>query len=253
MAPGFETREYFHLLFLSHLSRRFAGRKWAVKGGICLRFFHRSARLSEDMDVDVDPGIPVSTLSRGVESILGSRAFLSSLVARGIGNLAVRTPKQTATVQRWKVGLAAGGKRLSSKLEFSRRRSKMEYSAGIPGPATLEAHSMAPFATQYYGPTEMVSQKVSAMASASRTAVRDLLDLDHLLVNCRPDRKKAFQMAGPDAVASAARKARAFSWRDFREEVAPFLSEGIQDLYGGPGPFEDLRGRVLSALASRGG
>jgi hypothetical protein len=252
MSPGFESREHFHLLFLARFAQRFAGRKWAVKGGACLRFFHRSARFSEDMDIDVDPGIPVGTLAKGVEAILGSRAFLSALSARGVAELVTSAPKQTATVQRWKAGLGPGRGRavLPTKLEFSRRRSGMPFMAGVPGGAILSAYSMAPFAAQYYGATELAAQKVAALASESRTAVRDLFDLDHLFANCGPDREKALRIVGAGICGAAARKARGFGRRDFREEVLPFLSGDLRDAYEAPASFEGLRARVLSALSA---
>jgi hypothetical protein len=45
--------EQFHLLFLAQLGRRLDKTLYVVKGGCNLRFFHRSVRLSEDVDSDV--------------------------------------------------------------------------------------------------------------------------------------------------------------------------------------------------------
>ena len=69
MDPGFRIRESFHLQLLRLLVPRLASRPYAVKGGICLRFFHRSPRLSEDMDLDIT-GMPVQTLQKNVETVL---------------------------------------------------------------------------------------------------------------------------------------------------------------------------------------
>ncbi len=102
---SFELREYFHLNFLYHLSTRLAGRPYALKGGVCLRFFHRSPRLSEDMDLDVSSNIRQQTLENAVDSIIKNRSFLNPLMAKGIKNIATRKPKQTETTQRWKFTL----------------------------------------------------------------------------------------------------------------------------------------------------
>ncbi len=81
--PSFEIREFFHLAFLRQLAHRLADRSYAVKGGICLRFFHRSPRLSEDMDIDIG-GVPVATLANTVERILEGRALAAALASLGV-------------------------------------------------------------------------------------------------------------------------------------------------------------------------
>lgn len=48
-----EIREVFHLEFLRWFGRKLEGRDYALKGGVNLRFFFRSIRYSEDMDLDI--------------------------------------------------------------------------------------------------------------------------------------------------------------------------------------------------------
>jgi hypothetical protein len=45
--------ERFHLLFLAQLVRRVKPGLFVLKGGCNLRFFHRSIRYSQDMDLDL--------------------------------------------------------------------------------------------------------------------------------------------------------------------------------------------------------
>ena len=90
--PSFELREVFHLGLLHHLGLRLAGRDYAVKGGVCLRFFHRSPRFSEDMDLDVSPKVRQKTLEDAMDAVLESRSFTGSLIPRGIARLHVRKP-----------------------------------------------------------------------------------------------------------------------------------------------------------------
>src|SRR5258706_9547389 len=117
MDPEFRLREFFHLYVLRQLATRLASRPYAVKGGICLRFFHRSPRLSEDMDVDIDPAIPVKTLQKNVDTILTSDALVASLHIHGVRGVEAARPKQTETTQRWKTSLIlTGGTRLSTRL-----------------------------------------------------------------------------------------------------------------------------------------
>ena len=102
--------EQFHLLFLALLTRGTDKRSLVVKGGCNLRFFHRSIRYSEDMDLDVE-GLELHVLRDRVRAILASRPFRHNLEARGITVEHVTEHKQTPTVQRWKFGLVCGGHR----------------------------------------------------------------------------------------------------------------------------------------------
>ena len=49
--------ELFHLLFLDFLGRKLDKRYCVLKGGCTLRFFMKSFRYSEDMDIDVQGAI----------------------------------------------------------------------------------------------------------------------------------------------------------------------------------------------------
>src|ERR1051326_7219424 len=131
--PSFALRELFHLNLLRFLGPRLARRPYAVKGGIGLRFFHRSPRLSEDMDLDVTSKMPVPTLQKAVDHALHGSALPASLLPHGIRELQVTKPKHTETTQRWKVGLVtASGPILSTRVEFSRRKENVEGESGIP-------------------------------------------------------------------------------------------------------------------------
>ncbi len=250
MSNSLELREFFHLCFLRHFAGRMAGRGWAVKGGICLRLFHRSPRLSEDMDLDIEPRVRLDTLCKCVEAILRARAFSSALITKGITDLSFTSPKQTQTVQRWKVALTAGGPPLSTKLEFSRRRSRPPYSSGTPDADILARFALPPFAAQYYDAARMIAQKIEALASPSRTAARDLFDLDHLFTTLKTDPVNARPAVDPVCLGPAARGAAGYRWSDFRAQVVPYLDEGLMRSYAGADSFKALQDRVLSALSA---
>ena len=69
-----ECVELFHLLFLDQLGRRVNKNQCVVKGGCNLRFFFRSIRYSQDMDLDVRD-IPAHALEDKVGGILNSTPF----------------------------------------------------------------------------------------------------------------------------------------------------------------------------------
>src|SRR5262245_26327279 len=97
-----EGVELFHLVFLGELGTKLDKSRYALKGGCNLRFFFKSVRYSEDIDIDVG-GVTVTTLTRNVERALGSRSLGLTLKVAGVGLSSVSAPKQTETTQRWKL------------------------------------------------------------------------------------------------------------------------------------------------------
>lgn len=246
---SFELREFFHLTLLRHLGSRLSGRSYAVKGGICLRFFHRSPRLSEDMDIDVVSNVRAETLEKAVDSVIGGGAMLAALMPQGILRLTATKPKQTGTTQRWKVALTlSGGAGLPTKVEFSRRLDRIEYSTGVPDPELLRRYKMPPFAAQYYDAASMAAQKISALASPARNALRDLFDLHHLLFTLRVDARQAVAGLPAGVVEQAVEKTRGFDSRDFKEQVLPYLPGELIDLYRDPAVFPRQKDEVEQAL-----
>ena len=250
MVTTMDLRELFHLLFLRQFSDRFRERHWAVKGGICLRFFHRSQRLSEDMDFDIEPNVQVGTLQKGVGQILSGGSLKSNLNSRGVTKMEYTSPKQTSTTQRWKVALITGrGHPLTTKLEFSRRIRKVSYTSGLPSPEILERHIYPPFTSRYYGAGAMVAQKVAALADPGRNASRDLFDLDHLLTNLGTGPDQYLNLTEKSVITGAVAQASRFAWRDFREEVLPYLEPEVMESFQKQANFDALQSRVVSTLA----
>ncbi|MBI4667603.1 MAG: nucleotidyl transferase AbiEii/AbiGii toxin family protein [Elusimicrobia bacterium] len=247
--PSFELRELFHLSLLRHLAPRLSGRAWALKGGICLRFFHRSPRLSQDMDLDVISGVRAQTLEKAVDSILASKSFIASLMPYGIRHISVTKPKQTQTTQRWKAAMELSGSvHLPTKIEFSRRRVGISCSSGVPDAQLLNHYKMPPFAAQYYGGGQMAAQKIAALASPGRYAVRDLFDLHHLfyVINVRPE--ESSHDVNDQTIEKALSKSGGFTYKDFKEQVLPYLCEELMDLYKTSEAFEKLKGEVEQKL-----
>lgn len=242
---SFRLREFFHLTFLRQMGVRLSGRSYAVKGGICLRFFFRSPRLSEDMDLDIDSKVRVATLQKAVDSILQSRPLLDTLLPAGIQKITYSKPKQTETTQRWKVLLLlGGGTQMQTKLEFSRRKKTIPYSSGIPDAELLNQHKLTPFVAQYYDAVSMSAQKISALASPNRAACRDLFDLHHLFSMVRVNASDVSKQLKLSDIQQAVEKAGKFTHRDFKEQVLPFLPEDMMRLYRDSAQFETLKSGV---------
>src|SRR5215510_7950767 len=96
--------EIFHLHFLRSFSARVDKALFALKGGSNLRFYHRSIRYSEDMDLDIRAMAP-GTLRSNVDAVLEATAFRHALRAQQLEVAEFSAPKQTQTTQRWKIQL----------------------------------------------------------------------------------------------------------------------------------------------------
>jgi predicted nucleotidyltransferase component of viral defense system len=104
------------------LSTRLDKSLLVLEGGCNLRFFYRSVRYSEDLDLDTRK-IAVGTLGNQVDRLLASSAFRQSLRAQSLEIQSTSAPKQTETTQRWKIrlSLSSTGQQVPTKIEFSRR------------------------------------------------------------------------------------------------------------------------------------
>ena len=94
-----QTIEVFHLLFLRAFGARVDKALYALKGGCNLRFFLKSIRYSEDMDLDIHT-MAIGTLQNNVNRLLEAPAFAQALRTQGIELAKSTQPKQTGTTQR---------------------------------------------------------------------------------------------------------------------------------------------------------
>jgi predicted nucleotidyltransferase component of viral defense system len=248
-SKSYELREFFHLAFLRHLGTRLSGRSYAVKGGICLRLFHRSPRLSEDMDLDIVSQVRVETLRNAIDAVIHGRAMLASMMPMGVTEISATKPKQTETTQRWKVALRlSGDQSLPTKVEFSRRRDRIEYSTGIPDSQLLKQYKMIPFAAQYYDATHMAAQKILALAAPARNALRDFFDLHHLLFTVGSQPADILPLIDPGKAESATKKVMGFAFEEFRKQVVPYLTSELVGLYRDASLFDQQKDAVAKAL-----
>src|SRR5688572_29287145 len=144
--------ELFHLVFVRAFYAGLADKTLvAIKGGINLRFYFGSVRYSEDLDLDVVT-MARETLENRVDRLLASPAVAAPLKARGLVIEEVSKPKQTDTVQKWKLGVAAVDRsfRERTKLEFSRRDDLVTAVFERVDDELVKRYSVAPFLATHY-------------------------------------------------------------------------------------------------------
>lgn len=238
-----EYVELFHLVFLGHLGPKMDKRLYAVKGGCNLRFFHGSCRFSEDVDLDVAV-VAKETLRKKVGGILRSGPFAASLRSQGMRIAEVSEPKQTETVQRWKIGMDAEGisTRLRTRIEFSRRGLDEGRKLEPILPAVASRYRLQPLMVGHYVADTALRQKLSALRARGATQARDVFDIDLLL-------SAGASAQLPEEQAREAREA-AFSipFEQFKSQVLGYVASGARAAYDSRGAWEDMLLRVATAL-----
>lgn len=244
MAP-YEAVEKFHLVFLRHFAPRISPGTICLKGGVNLRLYHGSPRLSEDLDFDARV-VGVEILRKTVGKVLEGRPLRTELAAAGIGLVATTAAKQTLTVQRWKCRLVHAEVPIATRLEFSRRGAgKFEECAVEPPCASLLAErKMMPFVFPHFTARAAYRQKVRALAGRTQVQARDVFDLHHLGASAG-----GTPGVGADLAARATRQLGMITFAMFHEQVIPFLPEDLAAFYGTREAWRTMVARVRRGLA----
>ena len=246
MAVGaIHTVEQFHLLFLLQLSRRVDKRAIVLKGGCNLRFFLRSIRYSEDLDLDVGK-IDTQLLRDSVHEILESRPFRQILEARRIQIEHVTEHKQTGTTQRWKLGLRVAGAPvpLPTKVEFSRRGLDEGVVFGSVDPGVARVHELPPLMLCHYDAAAAFRQKVGALAGRPLPQARDVFDLHHLLATGAG----AVHAVEEGVLARAGANALSVDFGMFKSQVLAYLQPEDQPRFDSPSVWDAMVLEVVDAL-----
>jgi len=238
--------ELFHLIFVAQLGRRVDKALFTIKGGCNLRFFCRSIRYSEDIDFDIQT-MALGTLAKNVDTILGSPPFAQALHAKQIDIGHVTSAKQTATTQRWKIGIrVAGGSEIPTKIEFSRR--------GLDDGLLLEpvdaeltrTYELLPVLAQHYTREAAFRQKIGALSLRTVTQARDVFDIKQLL-DGGAGREK-LPAAVVREVPRALENALTMGFDEFSGQVLAYLAADYQEYYGSRKVWESLQQEVVDAL-----
>jgi predicted nucleotidyltransferase component of viral defense system len=243
-----ETVELFHLVFVRAL---FAGlgdkRLLAIKGGINLRLFFQSVRFSEDLDLDVTT-MSKEALENRVDRLLKAPAVVSPLKARGIIIQDISKPKQTETVQKWKLAVASPTASIDqrTKIEFSRRTTVEAASLDPVDTAIANAHGIPAFLATHYRCAEAVRQKIHALEGRSQTQPRDVFDL-HLLF-ARPDAPKQLDKEAVGWFARAAANAATLTYDQYVSLVVAYLDPDQAEIYSSRESWETMQLDVIEKL-----
>jgi predicted nucleotidyltransferase component of viral defense system len=239
--------EQFHLLFLAQLGRRLDKTLYVIKGGCNLRFFHRSVRLSEDLDLDV-AGIGRDALQDKIRLLLRSAPFTQVLRSRGIALERISEPKQTDTTQRWKIGLgwAAGHSPLPTKIEFSRRGLDNDVGFESVDPRLIQAYQLPPFMASHYRANAALRQKIGALANRRELQARDVFDVHHLIAGGAG--AAALREVNLQVVERARANALAIDFSTFKSQVLVFLPPDDQTHYDSQAVWDTLVLEVVEFL-----
>ena len=239
--------EIFHLLFLRAFGARVDKTLFAVKGGCNLRFFLKSIRYSEDMDLDIHT-MSVGTLKNNVDRVLKAPSFVQTLRAQDIEIVAASAPKQTGTTQRWKLALrlTGSGTEIPTKIEFSRRPLDAEAVLEPVDPEIIRAYRLYPVIAQHYSATQAFAQKVLALALRAQVQSRDIFDLKLLLD--AGGARKPLPANAEEQLATAIENALQVDYDAFAGQVLAYLEPEYQEHYGNRNAWSELQQQVVDAL-----
>ncbi len=242
-----QTIEIFHLLFLRAFGARVEKSLFAVKGGCNLRFFLKSIRYSEDLDLDIHT-MSVGTLRNNVSRLLQTPAFVQALQGQGIEIARTSLPKQTETTQRWKLTLRIreSGAEVPTKIEFSRRGLDVEKAVELVDAEIIRKYRLYPVIVQHYSVHAAFAQKVSALALRDQVQSRDVFDLKLLLDAGGAGQPLPATAAGHRA--AAIENALAVDYDAFAGQVLAFLEPEYQKHYGSRKVWDELQQQVVEGL-----
>ena len=239
--------EVFHLLFLRAFGARVDKALYVLKGGCNLRFFLKSIRYSDDMDIDIHK-MSVTTLANNVERVIEGQVFLQTLRAQKVDLVRCSAPKQTATVQRWKLGLrlATRVQEIPTKIEFSRRTLDEGRVHEPVDAALIDRYRMYPVLVQHYSVAAAFDQKVIALALRSETQARDIFDLKLLLDSGAGKTPPAKGVRGN--LTRAIENAMGVGYDAFAGQVLAYLEPEYQSHYRERRVWKGLQEQVIEAL-----
>ena len=246
----FSLRQYvelFHLLFMGQLVRKLDKRFYAIKGDCNMRFFFKSPRYSEDIDLDVQ-SIPVSLLREKINGILNSKPFKDILQVRDIEIEHITEHKQTETTQRWKLGLIVPqiDKPLPTKIEFSRRGLEKPVKLGSISPEIIRTYDLSPVLANHYPAEVMYRQKIRALISRSIIQTRDIFDL-YLLLTSRVDKVDLSEDLRSD-LNKVKDNILSIDFAVFKSQVIPYLESEDQPRFDSEEVWDNIRLDVIESL-----
>ena len=244
-----QLREVFHLIFLGQLLKMSDPALYILKGGTNLRFFFRSPRYSEDMDIDVLGG-SVATMKKNGYKILDGEPIRRALRSYGIADLLPSDrdkAKHTPTTQRFRLQLVTeSNERLPTKVEFSRRSSEDRATFQNIDPAVVFPYQQLTFSCQHYPAAAAVTQKLEALANRGQAQARDVFDL-YILHLGGHDLSSAGKL-GSESRERALEQLFSLDFDDYCGQVLAFLEEEALNRFGACENWEEIHEFALQLL-----
>lgn len=231
------------------MNRKVKAEFYAVKGGVNLRFFFKSIRYSEDMDLDAHK-IKVEPLKEAVMKILTSSSFQENLIPFGINEVVfpdIKKAKQTETTQRFKVHLhVVSGEDLFTKIEFSRQGIRGKVVIQPVSSTILREYKLPPLIAPHYDVQSAIVQKFTAIIRRNITQPRDIFDLFVLIPQVNPDDENI--KINKTDLNSASEKILEVGFEEFRDSVVSYLPYEEQSVYSSPALWDEIKLSVVSFL-----
>jgi predicted nucleotidyltransferase component of viral defense system len=242
--------ESFHLALMTVLAER--GRDaFVLKGGASLRFFLKSVRYSEDVDIDV-PTMEQWRFTEKIKAAVESESLKRLLALLGTEMTQGYRKDSSATKEDWPFELTHSDLPVSARtrLEVSYRESNYPDDASFADKPADEI--VAPYARSLRAPLirryridVAMSQKVRALYGRKETQPRDVFDLDFLFRGW-PDRPSDLDEA---EIGAAIDRAYSISFGEYASKVVAMLDPAIASLYKEEATWGDMQQRVIDTLA----
>jgi len=239
-----EYIELFHLLFLEQFGLKTSKELYALKGGCNLRFFLKSIRYSQDIDIDIKT-VGKETLANRVRKILESDAMVRFLRSYRVEIETISEPKQTETTQRWKLSLKVKKTAvpLNTKIEFSRRGIKEEIKFESIDTRISSKYQLKPIFACHYTAPAAYAQKIRALIGRNETQARDVFDLFHLIsmgCKCFPitfeEKEKIMQ------------NVFSISFEEFKSQVVAYLPPEYYKQYDDPSLWDYMVMKIIEEI-----
>ncbi|MBI5872822.1 MAG: nucleotidyl transferase AbiEii/AbiGii toxin family protein [Candidatus Omnitrophica bacterium] len=250
-----QQREVFHLEFLRWFSRRVKADIFALKGGVNLRFFYKSLRYSEDMDLDIG-GVRLDIVKDIVMETIVNASFQGHLKTFGIDAVIppdITKAKQTFTTQRFKIHLiTSAGEDLFTKVEFSRRGLKKGIEFGSVSNTLLRDYKLAPLLVPHYDVRSAILQKIEAIALRPSLQARDIFDLYILSSQCKDMKIGPHSRVIGGNLVKAHERIFDVSFEQFRDTVVSYLASDDQALYDRQAYWDEIKLRAADFIDELG-
>jgi hypothetical protein len=243
--------ESFHLALLAVLGERGGRDAFVLKGGASLRFFLKSLRYSEDIDIDV-PAMESWLFTERIAKAVGSE-----LLARLLGLLGTTVETgyrkdYSSTKEKWSFELRHADVTVPvwTRLEVSYREyqyARESWETDRPTAGVMAPYSRAlraPLITHYLAPAA-ISQKIHALWDREETRSRDVFDLDLLL---RGWQERPTDVTEVDLKA-AIECAIGVGYEAYLSEVVTYLEESVASSWEEKAVWDHLRAFVVDELA----